>query len=150
MSPNPAALGCHVARSEPQSFRARDLMAALTVNDLAASIAWYQDVLGFIVDKRHERDGQLVAASLKAGRVEILLAQDDGAKGRDRQKGEGLSLQFTTLQSVDSLAARIKSCGGVLQSEPANTPWGARVMRMVDPDGFRIVISSAGQERVAV
>ncbi len=133
----------HTTRAEPQSFRARDLMASLTVRDLEQSVQWYHDVLGFQVERRHERAGRLVAVSLKAGRVELLLTQDDGAKGWDRQKGEGLSLQFTTLQSVDGFADRVKASGGVLASGPEDTPWGARVFRVVDPDGFRLVVSSA-------
>lgn len=132
----------HTTRSEPQSFRARDLSASLTVRDLEKSLAWYRDVLGFMVEKRHERNERLVAVSLKAGRVELLLAQDDGAKGWDRQKGEGISLQFTTLQGVDEFAERVKASGGVLQSEPTDTPWGARVFRVVDPDGFRLVFTT--------
>jgi lactoylglutathione lyase len=130
-------------RAEPQSFRARDLMASLTVRDLERSVAWYRDILGFLVEKRHERNGQLVAVSIKAGRVELLLGLDDGAKGWDRQKGDGMSLQFTTMQSVDGLADRIKASGGVLHTEPTDTPWGARVFRVVDPDGFKLVFSSA-------
>jgi hypothetical protein len=50
------------------------------------------------------RDGRLVAISLKAGSVELLIGQDDGAKGWDRVKGEGLSLQTSTTQKLDALA----------------------------------------------
>jgi len=143
MTSNITDPGYSPSRAQPETFRARDLMASLTVGDLPKSVAWYTDVLGFVIGERHERDGRLVAVSLKAGRVEILLNQDDGAKGWDRQKGEGLSLQFTTMQSVDALAARIKESGGTLQTEPADMPWGARVFRVVDPDGFKLVFSTA-------
>ena len=129
-------------RAKPESFRARALNASLTVKDLQQSLAWYQDVMGFTVDQRHEREGRLVAASLKAGAVRILLGQDDGAKGWDRAKGEGFSLQFTTAQDVDAIAARIKERGGTLLTEPADMPWGTRAFRLQDPDGFRFVISS--------
>jgi lactoylglutathione lyase len=129
-------------RAQPESFRARSLAASLTVNDLAGSIAWYRDVVGFTVDREHERNGKLVAASLKAGSIQILLGQDDGAKGTDRAKGLGFSLQFTTAQNIDDLANRIKERGGKLESEPMDTPWGARVFRVVDPDGFKLVFSS--------
>ena len=129
-------------RAQPESFRARSLGASLTVRDLEKSVAWYSDVVGFTVDQRHEREGTLRAVSLKAGSVRILLNQDDGAKGWDRVKGEGLSLQFTTAQSVDDVAERIRSHGGTLASEPADMPWGARVFRVTDPDGFKLVISS--------
>ncbi len=82
-----------------------------------------------------------MAASLKAGSVQVLLTQDDGAKGAERQKGEGISLQFTTSQNIDELAQQIKERGGTLATEPADA-MGARVFRLRDPDGFKLVISS--------
>lgn len=129
-------------RAEPESLRGRALMASLTVKDMEKSLAWYCDVLGFTVAQRHEREGKLVACSLKAGTVQVLIGQDDGKKGWDRAKGEGMSFQITTAQDVDGIAERIKSAGGVLESEPTTMPWGARAFRLVDPDGFKIVISS--------
>jgi uncharacterized glyoxalase superfamily protein PhnB len=129
-------------RSLPESFRGRSLSASLTVRDLQASLAWYRNVLGFTVDQKHERDGTLRAVSLKAGNVRILIGQDDGARGWDRAKGEGFSLMITTAQEIDQVAKRIKESGGVLDSEPTTMPWGARVFRLRDPDGFRLTISS--------
>ncbi len=78
-------------RSEPESFRARTLSASLTVKDLAKSLAWYHDVVGFSVEREHRREGTLRAISLSAGDVRILINLDDGAKGWDRAKGEGFS-----------------------------------------------------------
>lgn len=131
-------------RDQPESFRARTLTASFTVKDIRKSLAWYRDVVGFTVDQEYEREGTLRAVSLKAGSVRILLGQDDGAKGLDRVKGEGFSLQFTTAQNIDELANRIKERGGTLDSEPADA-WGARVFRFHDPDGFKLVISSERQ-----
>jgi uncharacterized glyoxalase superfamily protein PhnB len=128
-------------RAQPESFRARDLAASLTVNDIGLSMKWYCEVAGFTVDQKYEREGKLMAVSLKAGDVRILLTQDDGAKGPERIKGEGFSLRFTTGQDVDGIARRIKESGGTLESEPA-TLWGARMFRLRDPDGFKLVISS--------
>ena len=124
-----------------QSFRGRTLTASLTVKDLQKSLAWYRDVVGFTVDQNHEREGNLTAVSLKAGDVRLLIVQDDGARGWDRVKGEGFSLQIITDQNVDEIAKRIKDLGGTLDSQPADTPWGARVFRVRDPDGFKLVIS---------
>ena len=124
-----------------QSFRGRTLTASLTVKDLQKSLAWYRDVVGFTVDQNHEREGKLTAVSLKAGDVRLLIVLDDGARGWDRVKGEGFSLQIITDQNVDEIAKRIKDLGGTLESPPADTPWGARVFRVRDPDGFKLVIS---------
>lgn len=119
------------------------LMASLTVSDIQKSLAWYRDVIGFTVKREFARDDRLMAVSLSAGAVAILLTQDDGAKGRDRVKGEGFSLQITTSQDIDGLAEGIKARGGTLASEPEDTRFGARVFRVQDPDGFRFAISSS-------
>ena len=129
-----------IESGESQSFRGRTLSASLE-----KSLAWYRDVMGFSVDRKHEREGKLVAVSLKAGEVRLLIGQDNGAKGWDRIKGEGFSLQITTDQNVDELAERIKGLGVNLETEPIDTPWGARVFRLRDPDGFKFTISQETQ-----
>lgn len=131
-----------VNRTETDTLSATALGASLTVKDLRKSLAWYRDVVGFTVDREIERDGQLRAVGLRAGSVRVLINQDDGAKGFDRTKGEGFSLMFTTTQSIDAIANGIKQRGGTLATEPADMPWGARVFRLVDPDGYKLVIST--------
>jgi uncharacterized glyoxalase superfamily protein PhnB len=130
-------------RAEHQLFRGHTLSVSLTVKDLQKSLAWYTDVMGFTVDRKIEREGKLRGVALKAGDVSISINQDDGAKGWERVKGEGFSLRITTDQSVDEIANRIKDLGGTLDSEPADMPWGARIFRLRDPDGFKLTISSA-------
>lgn len=125
-----------------EPLHGNDLAASLTVRDLERSAAWYQQTLGFTIDRKHERQGRLIGISFKAGTVNLLLTQDDGAKGLDRVKGNGFSLQITTTQSVDSLAARATRQGAVLDTEPTDMPWGPRIFRLRDPDGFRWTISS--------
>lgn len=132
-----------VERTQPESFRARALTASLTVKDIHASLAWYRDVIGFVVGQQHEREGALRAVSLKAGAVQLLIGQDDGAKGANRVKGQGFSLQLTTTQDVDQLAERVKAHGVTLDAEPADTRWGTRMFRVKDPDGFTLVITHA-------
>jgi uncharacterized glyoxalase superfamily protein PhnB len=129
-------------RAQPESFRGRALSVSLTSTDLAKSLAWWRDVIGFHVQNEHERDGKVVAVSLVAGGVRLLLGQDDGAKGWDRKKGEGISMYITTAQDVDELAARIKERGGTLDLEPTDMPWGPRAFRVSDPDGFKLTITN--------
>jgi len=129
MTTNPALEGIAISPS-------------LTVRDLEKSLVWYRDVMGFTVDQRHERKGKLRAVSLRAGAVRVLIGQDDGAKGWDRVKGEGFSLMITTGQNIDELAGQIEERGGILASKPADMPWGARIFRVQDPDGFKLVVAS--------
>jgi uncharacterized glyoxalase superfamily protein PhnB len=128
--------------AESESFHVSMLSVSLTVKDLGKSLVWYHDVLGFTIDRKIERDGKLRSVALKAGNMRLSINQDDGAKGWDRIKGEGFSLNITTDENIDKIANRIKELGGTLESEPADMPWGARSFRLKDPDGFKLVISS--------
>jgi uncharacterized glyoxalase superfamily protein PhnB len=123
-------------------FTATDLTVSLTAKDLQISVAWYRDVIGFTVAYEIPRDGKVVAVSMHAGAIRVILNQDDGGRGWERVKGEGFSLSFTTPESVDDIAARIKARGWTLDSEPEDKPWGARMFRLRDPDGYRLAISS--------
>jgi uncharacterized glyoxalase superfamily protein PhnB len=125
-----------MARKRPETVRFRSASPAFTVSDLAKSLAWYKDVLGFVADETWE-DG----ASVKAGNVRFHLPQDDFAKGRDRQKGVGFRIYCTTVQSLDALADGIRARGGKLDSEPQTMPWGPRMFAITDPDGFKITFT---------
>jgi uncharacterized glyoxalase superfamily protein PhnB len=129
-------------RRQPETLRLREVMPSLTVSDLQASIAWYRDVLGFIVAEEYKRDDKVMGVRMQAGSIHLLLGQDDFAKGRDRQKGAGLRLYCMTAQDIDQLAASVQERGGKLSQEPKDQPWGVRDFAVVDPDGFNISISS--------
>jgi uncharacterized glyoxalase superfamily protein PhnB len=113
-----------------------------TANDLEKSVAWYRDVLGCEVGQTFEEEGKLVGAALEYGQVGFWFGQDDFAKGRDRQKGEGFRIILETEEDVDALAAGIKDRGGELLTEPEDQPWGVRMFAIADPDGFKISIST--------
>lgn len=127
---------------DESGFVGRALSVSLTVNDLERSLSFYRDAIGFSVRQTFEREGQLMAVSLIAGEVRILLTRDDGAQGLDRAKGVGFSFQITTEQNIDDLAKRIQSRGVILDDEPKDYRWGQRAFRLHDPDGFKMTISS--------
>lgn len=129
-------------RPESGALSMTSASPGFTVNDLEKSLAWYRDVVGFVVDERWERDGKLAGVSLQAGRVTFMIGQDDWKKGRDRRKGDGFRLYCGTTQNVDALAAKIKARGGTLDEEPRDTPWGTRDFSLTDPDGFKLTIGS--------
>jgi uncharacterized glyoxalase superfamily protein PhnB len=124
-------------RTDPETLRLRSIEPSLTVNDLERSLRFYADVLGFFVGERWIDSGVLRGAMLKAGSCQLGLSQDDWSKGRDRKKGEGMSLWLKTAQSLDALAARIKSSGSVADG-PTQESWGGRSLSVYDPDGFRL------------
>jgi lactoylglutathione lyase len=121
-----------------EALTVRAVVLSLTAKDLSKSIAWYRDVLGFTVDYQRDQDGKPTSAGIRSGCSTIHLNQDDGGRGWDRVKGEGFSITFDTAQDVDAIAARIKAQGAPLAMEPADMPWGVRMLRVTDPDGYRL------------
>jgi uncharacterized glyoxalase superfamily protein PhnB len=127
-------------RHQPEALRLRSLAASLTVTDLTTSISWYRDVLRFTPGERWEADGKIRGIQMKAGRCDLMLAQDDFAKGRERVKGEGVRLWFSTAQDIAEFAARIKASGVRLDFEPRQMPWGDYAFAITDPDGYKITV----------
>lgn len=113
---------------------------SLTAKDLSHSVGWYRDILGFTVDYVRENDGKPVAAGIRSGHAKIFLNQDDGGRGWERTKGEGFAITLVTEHDIDAFAARLKALGCTLTMEPTDMPWGVRMMRLLDPDGFRLGI----------
>jgi uncharacterized glyoxalase superfamily protein PhnB len=124
-------------RHQPETLRLRKLTPGFTASDLARSMAFYRDVLGFVIGDEWRENGNLTGCEIHAGAVTFMLNQDDFAKGRDRQKGVGARIWCHTAQDLDRLAAEIKARGGVLDQEPQDMPWGDRVFMLSDPDGFK-------------
>ena len=126
------------------ALNATNLGCSITCKDLAASIAFYRDAIGFAVAHQFENEGKVVAAVIVAGNIQIVLNQDDGKLGWDRIKGQGIYLQLNvpTYADVDGAAERIKANGGTLLSEPADRPWGARMFQFKDLDGFKLGVST--------
>ena len=117
------------------------IVPSLTVDDLQKSLAFYE-ALGFTVDERWEDNGKLLGVMLRAGKNQIGLSQDDWKKGRDRKKGIGMRMYLSTTQNVDEIAARAKSAGIKLKSEPHDSEWKSRIFEVTDPSGFLLTISS--------
>ncbi len=127
-------------RQQPESLRLRSMAASFTVSDLDKSVGWYRDVLGFVVGECWEEGGKVRGIQMKAGSCDIMLGQDDFAKGRDRKKGTGFRLWVATVQDIIAVAARIKAHGWTLDREPSETPWGDWAFALTDPDGFKITV----------
>ena len=134
-------------KAAPAGLAITDVSPGITANDLAKSLAWYTDVVGFTIEERWIRDGVLAGVSLRAGKATFMLGQDDWKKGRDRQKGAGFRLYCETSQDIDALAKKIEARGGVLDQQPTDQPWGMRDIALTDPDGFKITIAKEKKKR---
>ncbi len=123
--PAPVAKAIKARRKSPETLRLRAVTPSLTVGDLHKSIAWYRDVLGFVVGETWKHDSEVRGVELLAGAARFYISQDDWAKGRDRKKGQGLRLHLATAQNVDQIAMNIEKQGGKLDEPPATMSWAA-------------------------
>ena len=124
-----------------EALQVSTILPSFTVDDLQKSTAFYE-ALGFTVDERWEDNGTLLGVMMRAGKHQIGLSQDDWKKGRDRKKGIGMRVYLSTTQNVDEIAARARSAGIKLTSEPHDTEWKSRAFEVTDPSGFLLTISS--------
>ncbi len=117
---------------------------SITCTDLDASIRFYREAIGFAVVQQFERDGKVAGAMVSSGNCLVVLNQDDGKLGWERIKGQGISLQLNVgaPADVDAAADRIRSAGFTLLNEPADRPWGVRMFQVLDPDGFKVGVST--------
>jgi uncharacterized glyoxalase superfamily protein PhnB len=130
-----------MTESRSVTLSGKTVMPSLTVDDLQKSEKFFT-ALGFAIEDRWEQDGRLMGLMLRAGDVGLGLAQDDGAKGRDRIKGVGMRLYIETADDIDDVAARAKAAGVVLTREPHDTDWGNRAFEVTEPSGFLLTIAS--------
>jgi uncharacterized glyoxalase superfamily protein PhnB len=124
-----------------EALQITSIVPSLTVDDLKKSIAFYE-AFGFVIDERWEDNNILLGVMMRAGKTQLGLSQDDWKKGRDRKKGIGVRLYLSTSQNVDEIAARGRSAGITLKSEPHDTEFKSRAFEVVDPSGFLLTISS--------
>ena len=129
-------------RKVPETLRLKSFTPSLTVNDLMKSIDFYTEGLGFFISERWADGDVLRGVMLKAGASELGISQDDGKLGADRKKGQGFRIWCDTSQSLDTIAARLKSQGYPLTQEPTdNQAWGVRSFSFDDPDGFHFTFA---------
>lgn len=118
----------------PKLVAARQVLA---VKDLAVSVAFYRDGLGFSIDFASEdwcflsRDG-----------VQLMLGYCPNALPAT-QIGDHAYFAYIEVEAVDDLHAELCARGLAALPAPESKPWGMREFMLSTPDGHRIVF---GQE----
>jgi catechol 2,3-dioxygenase-like lactoylglutathione lyase family enzyme len=140
-------------------FTAPPVVPELDVADLARSVSFYVDVLGFSV--RFERPEERFAY-LTRGPVHLMLEQADGPGRRFRIApleypfGRGMNLQIRVLD-VDHLHAQALRAGATIDI-PLEERWyrqgdeeaGNRQFVVIDPDGYLLrFFTSLGRRQSA-
>jgi len=119
----------------------------LLVNDMAAMIRFYRDVLGFEI-KEAEDTGNVYL--VKDGTLFLLYGRKDFEKMTNHHydyiKGLNghfeIALYVDTFEDVDAAFIRTVENGATPVLEPTTEPWGQRTCYIADPEGNLIEIGS--------
>lgn len=109
----------------------------LAVRDLAASTAFYRDMLGCRLD--FEVPGW---SFLSRGRFQVMLGECPDAMPA-AQTGDHSYFAYVTVDDVDALYGELaaKAVEGV--QDVADKPWGMREFGIRTPDGHRIMFGQS-------
>ena len=119
----------------------------LFVNDMAAMVRFYRDVLGFEIK---EDENAVNVYLIKNGTLFMLYERKNFEKMTNRKyeylKGLNghfeIALYVDTFEEVDSEYAKAVEKGAQSVLEPTTEPWGQRTCYIADPEGNLIEIGS--------
>ena len=119
----------------------------LFVNDMAAMVRFYRDVLGFEIK---EDENAVNVYLIKNGTLFMLYERKNFEKMTNRKyeylKGLNghfeIALYVDTFEEVDSEYAKAVEKGAQPVLEPTTEPWGQRTCYIADPEGNLIEIGS--------
>jgi len=117
----------------------------LLVRDLAASVRFYSDVLGFTIDLHVPDEPPYVFASVVRGAVKVFLNDLAGVVGEFPQMTAGhTSTLYVIVDQVDALFAEVS------RRAPIAMPlkdqfYGMREFAIEDPDGYLITFAERTQ-----
>jgi lactoylglutathione lyase len=108
----------------------------LSVADLGRSLRFYRDLLGGTVDYAFP-EGEPQFVTLKLGDSTLGLGATTG--GVDGPAGTGYTL-CAYVADCDAAVAAIRDAGHEIREEPSDQPWGERIARAGDPDGYEVLL----------
>ena len=119
----------------------------LLVEDMAAMIRFYRDVLGFEIKESEDTSNVYL---VKDGTLFLLYGRKDFEKMTSRKyeyvKGLNghfeLALYVDTFDEVDAVYDRVIKQGATPVLAPTTEPWGQRTCYIADPEGNLIEIGS--------
>ena len=117
------------------------------VEDMAAMIRFYRDVLGFEIKESEDTDNVYLE---KDGTLFLFYGRQDFERMTARSFGYAqgvnghfeIALGVESFDAVDKAFADVTAKGGQVVMPPTTEPWGQRTCYIADPEGNLIEIGS--------
>jgi predicted enzyme related to lactoylglutathione lyase len=110
-------------RPEPMLLQA---LPELPLNDVAAGVAYYRDVLGFKINYAQHDVGVMDRDSITV----VLIARDE--------RRSGIGSCYVYIKDADALHAELTAKGAKVLDQPISMPWGLRQFHVADLEDNRI------------
>jgi len=92
----------------------------LPVDDVAAAVAYYRDVLGFRINYQQDDLGVM-----DRDEITVLLIPRT-------ERHTGIGSAYFYIENADALYAELRAKGANAQGEPVSHPWGLRDFEVLD------------------
>ena len=169
-SPVPAPAAGAQAPPISRAIYGMPMFATLQARDLAATVSWYTEGLGFInLFTMPGPDGAPLLVHLRRWQFQDLLVRParrpatpgdrpargpatpgDGPARGPAIPGSTCQLSFAAVYGeLDALAERARAHAGGRVDGPADTPWNTRDLTATDPDGQVVVFTAARPPELA-
>jgi uncharacterized glyoxalase superfamily protein PhnB len=125
---------------DPTPPRVREIVPLLFVDDMAACVSFYVDILGFELQRKWEPDGNLAWCRLGRDGASLMLQKACDEDGPPDARGRGIGFYFNC-DNIDALYAEFASRG--LQAAPPKPAYyGEKQLTLRDPAGYNITFQS--------
>lgn len=118
----------------------RKTIPMLFPEDLEESVAFYRDVLGFVVASKEEGVVELRSGDMTLWLHDVDAIEDDAYRGelQEYKRGVGANLCFQ-VDDVDKYQERVVEKADAPVEQPVDEkPWGIRRFTVRDPDGYHL------------
>jgi catechol 2,3-dioxygenase-like lactoylglutathione lyase family enzyme len=120
--------------------------AMIYTRDVTASLAFYQDALGFDLLETYQGPNGPVYARLRIPGSETTIALHIQPPAEPLASG-AIRLYFE-IKSLEKFCKKLEKQGITIKKPPALMPWGWRHAYLDDPDGHEISLYWAGAKRL--
>lgn len=120
--------------------------AMIYTADVARSLHFYSDLLGFKIVETFEWKGRPVYARLRSRAGNGTIALHAPGPGESVPPADGMRLYFET-KDVEKLCKTLEAEGVKIKDPLKKMPWGWTHAYLDDPDGHEISLYCAGAKR---